>query len=70
MGYLLPRAAIIVIAWGVTCGLIRSVSSNVNPVVFLIAAVIWTCAGVVCFGYLRRLRRQDDVLRERGLSIG
>jgi hypothetical protein len=57
MAYLLPRAFIVLAGWGMTCALIFNVWSNVDAQVFYIAAAVWAFAGIVCFGYLRSLRR-------------
>jgi hypothetical protein len=56
MAYILPRAAIVLIGWIITCGVIRNVSSPGGAIAFSIAAVSWALAGIVCFGYLHRLR--------------
>jgi hypothetical protein len=57
MAYLLPRAFIVLVGWGMTCALIFNVWSNVDAQVFYIAGAVWACAGIICFGYLRSLRR-------------
>lgn len=58
MAYVLPRAAIVLIGWLITCAIIRNVSAPGGAIAFSIAAVSWALAGIVCFGYLRRLRRE------------
>jgi hypothetical protein len=60
MGYILPRAFIVLIGWGITCGLIINVWSKVDPMVFYAAGASWAFAGVICFGYLHKLRRQAE----------
>ncbi len=65
MGYILPRALIVLIGWGMTCGLISHVWSNVYPMVFYVAGASWAFAGTVCFGYLYRLRGEADNPRGR-----
>jgi hypothetical protein len=37
MAYLLPRAIMVLIAWGLTCGLIRKFSPDADPVIFFVA---------------------------------
>jgi hypothetical protein len=58
MAYILPRAFIVLIGWGITCGLITDVWSNVDPKIFYVAGASWALAGFLCFGYLHRLRRE------------
>jgi hypothetical protein len=60
MSYILPRAVIVLIGWGITCGLIMRVSPNVDPTIFYVAGVSWALAGIVCFGYLHKLRREAE----------
>jgi hypothetical protein len=57
MGYVLPRAVIVLIAWGTTCLVMHS-WTNVDPLLFYIAGGVWALAGLVCFGYLHRLRQE------------
>jgi hypothetical protein len=57
MGYLLPRAIIVLIAWAVT-GLVVHVYTTVDPALFCIAGVVWTMVGLACFNYLDGLRDQ------------
>jgi hypothetical protein len=56
MAYILPRAFIVLVGWGITCGLIKNIWASVDPKVFLIAGISWAFAGLVCFGYLYKLR--------------
>jgi hypothetical protein len=58
MAYFLPRAVIVLIGWGLTCGLIMSVWSYADPVIFYAAGASWAVAGIAYFGYLHKLRRQ------------
>jgi hypothetical protein len=70
MAYLLPRAVLIIIAWGMTCALIGKLWPGVDPSVFGIAAAWWILGGGAYFGYLRKLRREIEALeRARGLSV-
>jgi len=59
MGYLLPRAVIVLIAWGATC-LIMNIFTSVEPLVFYAAAGVWAFVGLISFGYLHKLRREED----------
>ena len=59
MGYLLPRAVIVLIAWGTTCLIMNSFTS-VDPLVFYVAGGVWAFVGLICFGYLHKLRREED----------
>jgi hypothetical protein len=59
MGYLLPRAVIVLIAWGATCLVMNSFTS-VDPLVFYAAGGVWAFVGLICFGYLHKLRREED----------
>ena len=59
MGYLLPRAIIVLIAWGTTC-LIMKTFTNVDPLVFYVAGGVWAFVGLITFGYLHKLRREED----------
>ena len=59
MGYLLPRAIIVLIAWGTTC-LIMNTFTSVDPLVFYVAGGVWAFVGLICFGYLHKLRREED----------
>jgi hypothetical protein len=68
MAYLLPRAFIVFVGWGMTCALIFNVWSNAAAQVFYIAGAVWAFAGIVCFGYIRSLRR--EVQPDRSLRVG
>ncbi len=57
MSYLLPRAFIVLMGWGMTCALIFNIRRNVDPQIFYIAGAAWTLAGIAGFGYLYRQRR-------------
>jgi hypothetical protein len=57
MAYILPRAFIVLVGWAITCGLIKNVSSHADSTIFYIAAASWALAGIICFGYLHKLRR-------------
>jgi fatty acid desaturase len=59
MSYLLPRTVIVLIAWGATC-LIMNFWTSVDPLVFYVAGGVWAFVGLICFGYLHKLRREED----------
>jgi hypothetical protein len=59
MGYLLPRAIIVLIAWGTTC-LIMKTFTSVDPLVFYVAGGAWAFVGLISFGYIHKLRREED----------
>ena len=50
MAYLLPRTILVVIAWGVTCALIRRIWPSAEMPAFAIAGATWLAAGVAYFG--------------------
>jgi hypothetical protein len=59
MGYMLPRAVIVLIAWGTTC-LIMNTFTSVDPLVFYVAGGVWAFVGLIAFGYIKKLRREED----------
>jgi hypothetical protein len=70
MAYLLPRAIMVLIAWGLTCGLIRKFSPDADPMIFFVAGASLAGAGIAYFAYLRRLKRDIDDLSRRRYSHG
>jgi hypothetical protein len=62
LGYALPRAVIVLIAWGTTCLIMHSCTS-VTPLIFYIAGGVWALVGLIAFGYLHSLRREDNSLQ-------
>ncbi len=56
MTYILPRAFIILTGWAITCALIVKMWPSVDSTIFVIAGASWTLAGLVCFGYMYKLR--------------
>jgi hypothetical protein len=60
MAYILPRAFIVLIGWGITCALIVNVWPSVDSMVFYAAGGSWAFAGLVCFGYVHKLRREAE----------
>ena len=59
MAYILPRAVIVLIAWGTTC-LIMNTFTSIDPLVFYIAGGIWSLVGLLSFGYMHNLREQAE----------
>lgn len=60
MAYIVPRAMLVVLGWILTCGLIATVSHDANLAVFCFTGLSWGFAGVVCFGYVGKLRRSAE----------
>ncbi len=60
MAYILPRAVIVLIAWGTTCVLMDTLPT-IAPQVFYAAASVWSLVGVACFGYMHSLRHDRAV---------
>ena len=60
MAYILPRAFIVWIGWGITCGLMVNLWPRVDATTFVIAGASWALAGIVCFGYMHRLRVEAE----------
>jgi hypothetical protein len=58
MAYLLTRTIIVLIAWGVTCGIIMNVWPHVDPMIYYVAAASWALAGLAYFSYVQKLRRE------------
>jgi len=65
MTYILPRASIVLIGWGITCWLIANVWPRVDVTTFVIAGASWALAGLVCFGYLHKLRTEAEDQQSR-----
>jgi hypothetical protein len=63
MAYLLPRALIVVIAWGMTCALMRNLWPQADPMAFGIAGATWLTGGIAYVSYQRKLRREIAELR-------
>ncbi|HML08306.1 MAG TPA: hypothetical protein VK430_09310 [Xanthobacteraceae bacterium] len=62
MAYLLPRVVIVLIAWALTCGLIKHLWADADLSIFYVAGASWAFAGIAYFAYLRKLRRDIDHL--------
>lgn len=69
MGYLLPRTILIVIAWALSCALIRRVWPSAEMPIFTLAGATWFAAGAAYFGYLHKLRRDIEQLERARFYI-
>ena len=70
MAYLLPRAVLIIIAWAMTCALIKKLWPEAEPMVFGVAGATWVLGGDAYFAYLRKLRRDiEELERARRYSV-
>jgi len=67
MAYLLPRAIIVLIAWGTTC-LIMNTVTTIDPLVLYVAGGIWAFVGLISFGYMHKLRCEEDAQFERRIA--
>jgi hypothetical protein len=67
MAYLLPRTILVVIAWGITCVLIRRIWPSAEIAIFAVAGATWLAAAVAYFGYSNKLRH-DIAQLERALG--
>lgn len=70
MAYVLPRAVLVLLLWGATYWLLTLLSTEVPPAVVYMTGIGWALAGVVCFGYIRKLRRDADLAESRGFRPG
>jgi hypothetical protein len=68
MAYVLPRAILVLLLWGATYWLLTELSTEVPAAVVYMTGIAWALAGVVCFGYIRKLRREMD--SEQGQRFG
>ena len=62
MAYVLPRAVFVLIAWGMTCVLIRQLWPGADATIFGAAGACWALGGCAYFGYLHKLRREIEEL--------
>jgi len=58
LGYILPRAVIVLIGWAATYWILTALSTHLPPTAVYITGLAWVGAGIACFGYLYRLRRE------------
>jgi hypothetical protein len=70
MAYLLPRAILVLVVWGMSSVLIHKWWPQADATIFIAALMCWIASGIAYFGYLHKLRRDIAALeRARGLSI-
>jgi hypothetical protein len=62
LGYVLPRAIIILFGWIVTYWILTALSTHLPPTAVYITGLAWVSAGIAGFGYLYRLRRELGTL--------
>jgi hypothetical protein len=60
----IPRAVLVLMAWGATYWFLTVLSTHVPPAVVYFTAVAWALGGVVCFGYIRALHRAAGMAQE------
>jgi hypothetical protein len=65
LGYVLPRAVLVLLGWGATYWILTALSPSLPPSVVYITGISWVLAGIVCFGYLYALRREASMTQER-----
>jgi hypothetical protein len=70
MSYLLPRAIIILIAWGLTSVFVEQLMPDADPVIFAVIGALWALGGAAYCGYRHRLRRDIDELERRRFFPG
>jgi hypothetical protein len=65
MTYILPRAFILLVGWGITCALIYNIWPGIDATIFVVAGASWAFAGGVCFSYIHKLRAHGQDQRSR-----
>jgi len=65
MTYTLARAFFILIAWAMTCVLIRNLWTAADPIIFGAVGAAWLIGGMAYFCYLQKLRRDIEELERR-----
>jgi hypothetical protein len=68
MAYLLPRTVIALLGWGATYWILTALSPHLPPAIVYITGFSWVLAGIVCCGYLYKLRRGTDFQQNSPLS--
>jgi hypothetical protein len=56
------------LGWGLSYGLMRIVIADESLAVFYFTGLSWALAGIVYFGYIRKLRREADIEQTRPIS--
>jgi hypothetical protein len=70
MAYVLPRAVLVLLLWGATYWLLTLLSTEVPPAVVYMTGIGWALAGIVCFGYIRKLRREMNAAQRHRFDAG
>ena len=65
LAYVLPRVVIVLLGWGAMYFVLTALSPHLAPVIVYFTGISWVLAGIVCFGYLYRLRREAGTMHER-----
>jgi len=65
LSYILPRTVIMLIGLAATYWILTALSPHLPPSVVYVTGIAWVSAGIVCFAYLYRLRR-DASLQQTG----
>jgi hypothetical protein len=68
MSYVLPRAVIVLVGWGLTYFILTALSTHLPPMVVYLTGFGWLFAGLACFGYLYRLRHDAALSHNRSLA--
>jgi hypothetical protein len=67
--YVLPRAFIVLVGWGATYFILTALSTHLPPAVVYMTGIAWVLAGIVCFGYIYRLRRDAGTLPHQQVAV-
>jgi hypothetical protein len=70
MAYALPRAFIVLVAWGLTCVLIMHAQRHIDPRIFAVVGLPWMLGSTIGFRYLYRWRREAHHQNVRALAMG
>ena len=68
MAYFIPRAIIVLLCWGLSYGLMKIVIADQSLAVFYFTGLSWALAGIVCFGYVRKLRCDAELEQTRPIG--
>jgi hypothetical protein len=68
LAYIIPRAVLMLLCWGLTYCILTALSTHLPPAIIYFAGVMWMLAGAVGFGYLYKLRREADATPQRALG--
>ena len=68
MTYVLPRAVIVLLGWGAMYWILTALSPHLPPTVIYLTGLMWVSAGVLCFGYIYKLRRELGLLPDRAIG--